>query len=99
MDTVAALPDERMYAGLAAALGTCGVPAAQQAEVWSLLAGVLHVGNVRFTGEDAAAIVDTIKAVDDHMVLVERVLSEHLLLSAKVIGSRERTITVYIYIY
>ena len=58
MDTVAALPDERMYAGLAAALGTCGVPAAQQAEVWSLLAGVLHVGNVRFTGEDAAAIVD-----------------------------------------
>ena len=24
--------------------------------MWSLLAGVLHVGNVRFTGDDAAAI-------------------------------------------
>ena len=30
----------------------------EQAEVWSLLAGVLHVGNVRFTGDDAASILD-----------------------------------------
>ena len=32
VDTVAALPDARMYRELAAALGTCGMPAAEQAE-------------------------------------------------------------------
>ena len=35
VDTVAALPDARMYQELATALGTCGVPAAEQAELHS----------------------------------------------------------------
>ena len=58
VDAVPSLPDAEMFSGLAAALSTCGVGAAKQAELWAVLAGLLHVGNATFKGDDAAQLAE-----------------------------------------
>ena len=52
------MPDGEMFEELSSALTTCKVPAPKQKELWGVLAGVLHVGNVTFTGDDNASIAD-----------------------------------------
>ena len=54
--TVPGLDDKEEYATLHAAFGAVGVSAAEVAHVLSLVAGILHLGNVNFEGEDHATV-------------------------------------------
>ena len=58
VSTLEGMPDGEMFEELSSALTTCKVPAPKQKELWGVLAGVLHVGNVTFTGDDNASIAD-----------------------------------------
>ena len=53
---LASMEDGAMYKEVSAALTVCGVTEGEQRGLWACLAGVLHVGNLTFCGEDAAAI-------------------------------------------
>ena len=46
------MPDDKMYAELAGALTTCGVSADEQTNLRAVVAGVLNIGNIDFTGDD-----------------------------------------------
>ena len=67
--SVAGMEDVRMHSELCAALDTCGVSESERRELFECLAGVLHVGNLTFTGEDVAAIAST-----DSLEILERTL-------------------------
>ena len=58
VSTLEMMPDVEMFKELSAALETCKIPQAKQKELWGVLAGVLHVGNVTFTGDENAQIAD-----------------------------------------
>ena len=51
---MAQMPDDKMYAELAGALTTCGVSADEQTNLRAVVAGVLNIGNIDFTGDDNA---------------------------------------------
>lgn len=63
--TVDALDDAQEFATVREALASVGIPEAKQADVWRVLAAILHLGNVEFVdgpGGDCSFIVNTVEA-------------------------------------
>ena len=55
--TLASMEDGQMFTELSDALATCGVSEGQRTDLFGCLAGILHVGNLTFSGDDTASIV------------------------------------------
>ena len=53
---LALMDDSAMFQELVNALRVVGVSAAEQHDIWACLAGILHIGNLTFAGDEAASI-------------------------------------------